>query len=132
MEKREIIITLAIIQNDKKEYLLVQQQARDLGRLTHAWYPPGGHLERNESIEGCLKRELKEELDVEIKPIREIAILPMDIKGEIAHFWECKLVKGEPKSDSTIKKFGFFSGEDVKTLFLWPATRKFFEKYIWK
>lgn len=35
-----------------------------------SWSPPGGHLELNEAIEDCGKRETKEETDLEIKGIK--------------------------------------------------------------
>jgi len=55
----------ALILNDKKQVLLVK---------SHKWRNrftlPGGHIEIGETIEESLKREVKEEIGLKIKPIR--------------------------------------------------------------
>lgn len=55
----------ALILNDKKQILLAK---------SHKWKDcftiPGGHVELGEKIEEALKREIKEEVGLDIKPIR--------------------------------------------------------------
>jgi 8-oxo-dGTP diphosphatase len=126
-----IPITTALIKNKDNKYLLVQQQSRDYGEMTYLWYPPSGHLEKGETYKECLIREMKEELNIDIKPIKEMCVTKGDIKDYIVHWWECKLIGGTIQKDSTIKDFGYFTKEEIKKLNLFPQTRIFFNKYIW-
>lgn len=127
------VVAIALIKDKKGRYLLIQQKSKDFGNLTNAWYPPAGHKEKNESVQSCLVRELKEELNLTIKPIKRICLWPQDIEGETGDWWECQIVNGkiEPNKNE-IKSSNYFYPEEMKSLKLWPATRKFFEKYVLK
>lgn len=54
----------AIIMNDKRELLLCKRAQKP---YVGGWDFPGGHMHVGETIEQCLKRELKEELGVNAK-----------------------------------------------------------------
>lgn len=57
-------VTAAIIRKDKK--ILICQRDKD-DECAMQWEFPGGKLEDNETLEECIVREIKEELDVYIK-----------------------------------------------------------------
>ena len=57
-----MIVTAAIIVEHEK--ILIAKRKGD------KWEFPGGCVEVGESLEGCLKRELKEELDMDVKFIK--------------------------------------------------------------
>ena len=63
----------AIIENDKGEILLVK---RKFDPQKGYWDWPGGFLEINENLEESIKREIKEELGVEIELDRFIGVYP--------------------------------------------------------
>ena len=60
---------------------------------------PGGKLEAGEKYEDCLNRELREELNIDIKINKKIGI----IKHKYSHFsinmagYNCNLIAGNPK-----------------------------------
>ncbi|HVN97082.1 MAG TPA: (deoxy)nucleoside triphosphate pyrophosphohydrolase [Syntrophorhabdaceae bacterium] len=55
-------VTAAVIEKDGK-ILIARRKTPFMG---YAWEFPGGKLEDNETLEECLKREIREELDIEI------------------------------------------------------------------
>lgn len=59
-----IEVTASIISRDNK-VLIAQRPAND--KLAGKWEFPGGKIEPGETPEECLKREIREEFDVEIE-----------------------------------------------------------------
>lgn len=57
-------VTAGIIEKDGKILIAKRKSGKCIGAK---WEFPGGKLEENETLEDCLKRELKEELDIEIE-----------------------------------------------------------------
>lgn len=69
------IVGTAVIFNERKEVLIGQRpEGKDLALL---WEFPGGKLEEGETVEECIRREIKEELDVEI----EVGRFLQDVEG---------------------------------------------------
>ena len=58
-----VSVTAAIIEKDGK--VLIARRKRPF--VGYSWEFPGGKLEDNETLEECLKREIREELAIEIK-----------------------------------------------------------------
>lgn len=65
-----INVTCAIILKDSK--ILVAQRSEKM-KLPLKWEFPGGKLELNENEVDCIKREIKEELNIEIKVIKKLS-----------------------------------------------------------
>ena len=62
---KKIIVVVAIIQNDEK-ILCVQRPAHKFEYISHKWEFPGGKVEEGETLEAALKREILEELSLQI------------------------------------------------------------------
>ena len=60
----KIVHKVAAICVQRNKLLLVQKAKKGV------WTTPGGKMEEGESEEGCLSREVKEELDCDVKVIR--------------------------------------------------------------
>jgi len=126
-------VVVALIQNEKGEFLLIKPtDYKNFGEFQDAWYPPTGHLKENESQTQGLIRELKEELNLNVKPINLLAQWEQDTPGEKAYWWKCKIISGNIKKNYEILDYKYFSKEEIKNIKIWPATKKFFKKFIWE
>lgn len=80
----------------KGRLLITQRRATDhLGGL---WEFPGGKRECDESDEACLRRELREELGIEVEVKELLESIRHDYPEKSVHlkFFRCVLLKGEP------------------------------------
>lgn len=94
---KPIEVVAAIIQKNDKFLITKRLKKSHLG---HCWEFPGGKMEPNETVEECIIRECKEEINVEVKPIRKIKELTHSYP-EITvhlHFMLCELISGVPKA----------------------------------
>ncbi|ANS73223.1 NUDIX hydrolase [Paenibacillus yonginensis] len=67
-----IEVAAAIIENEQGEILIARRKKdKSQGGL---WEFPGGKLEPDESVEACLKRELREEMNIEIQPYESFGV----------------------------------------------------------
>ena len=89
-------VTAAVLHRDGK-ILLAKRRAK--GLLGGMWEFPGGKVEKGESLEACLAREIREELGAEIHVGEAFGIY----RHAYTHFritlhaFLCKLTDGEPK-----------------------------------
>lgn len=66
---KHLCVTAAVIERDG-HYLLCRRHPN--GELPGKWEFPGGKIEPGESEEECLKRELREELSIDVVPRRRL------------------------------------------------------------
>ena len=90
-------VSAGIIWRDGR--ILIAQRKPE-GLLGGLWEFPGGKQEPGETLEGCLKREVREELDLEIEVERPF----MRVKHAYSHFritlhtFHCRYVRGDPRA----------------------------------
>ena len=76
------------------------------------WDTPGGFAPPGESLEECVRRELREEAGVEIEVGRLILTVP-DVYGDdgeetVNAFYECRIVSGDPQPDDDVAELRWF------------------------
>jgi 8-oxo-dGTP diphosphatase len=132
-------VTCALIIEDNR--LLITQNNIDSDHPLQ-WEFPGGKVQKNESFEDCIKREIKEELDIEIKILKTLEPVVFDYgikKIELIPFL-CSIKKGDvclkvhrDLEWITFEKLDFidFSGADL-ALFQVPENQKILKEYIGK
>jgi ADP-ribose pyrophosphatase YjhB (NUDIX family) len=81
------------------------------------WDTPGGFVEPGESLEDCVRREVREEAGVEIAVGRQVASVP-DTYGTagdftINTFYECRLLSGEPRPDDDVAELRWFPRDEL-------------------
>ncbi|MBQ2594284.1 MAG: NUDIX domain-containing protein, partial [Candidatus Riflebacteria bacterium] len=73
------------------------------GYLDNLWEFPGGKLEKDETPQAAIKRELKEELDIDIIPEKTLLVLEHSYPDKTIrlHFVNCKFA--EPIEENATK-----------------------------
>ena len=91
-----VVVTAGIIFQQGKFLLTRRKLDAHQGGL---WEFPGGKQKVEETLEQCLRRELKEELDVEIAHVKLFHVLRhcYSEKEVELHFFTCSISQGVPK-----------------------------------
>ncbi len=94
---KTVAVTAAIIKKGDK-YLIAQRKKGSHQGMK--WEFPGGKIEKGENPEACLKREIKEELnvDIEVEGIYQIVSHNYENRQVILLCYTCRIVDGELKN----------------------------------
>ena len=94
--QREIEVAAALVFRDGKLLITQRHAHAHLGGL---WEFPGGKREPNETFEECLRRELREELGIEVRvgPLFESVTHPYDDRTIHLRFFICRWEQHEPQ-----------------------------------
>jgi A/G-specific adenine glycosylase len=89
-------VTAAVVQRAGR-LLIAQRRPEDM--LGGLWEFPGGKCRPGESLPDCLRRELREELDIEVAVGEPVATIPHAYSHFriTLHAFRCTLVSGEPR-----------------------------------
>jgi mutator protein MutT len=92
-----IIVAAAIIHRD--QHILLTKRPANV-HLPNLWEFPGGKVEPGESLEAALRRELREELDIEANVHDEYFTVThhYPTKSVELHFFTCTIASGEPRA----------------------------------
>lgn len=96
-DTRHILVAVGLILREGR-YLIVQRKVGvHLGGL---WEFPGGKCERGESLEDCLRRELREELGIEITTPVPYHVIRHEYPEKTVelHFFRCSIRDGQARA----------------------------------
>lgn len=124
----------ALIINRKNEILLIRQ-----AKWNDQYCIPGGHVEFNESIEDAIKREVKEEVNLDVDVVE---LLGVQDNINSAHFHKkgvhfifldylCRAITEEVKIDQReVQKFVWVVPEKALELPIHEGSRTTIEKFL--
>ena len=95
MPKPHFHVTAGLVWKDGK--ILITR--RPVGsHLAGYWEFPGGKQESGESLEACLEREIREELGMEVKAVKNLLQIDheYETKSITLHLFQCSWLKGSP------------------------------------
>lgn len=95
---KTIRVVAAVICDSIKEKRKIFATARGYGEFKGQWEFPGGKIEKNETPEQALKREIEEELNIEIEVHDHIETIEYDYPNfhlSMECFW-CEIAAGKP------------------------------------
>lgn len=119
----------AVIFNKEGKFLLLKRGPKAQNEVG-CWGFPGGAMEFGETIEETIKREVKEELDVAIKPLKMLTPVNHAIPKEKQHWvavpYICQLKFGKPKILEPQKnaELDWFTLKDAQKLKLTIVAKK--------
>ncbi len=78
--------------------LITKRFDKDL--LGGLWEFPGGHCDKDESLEACVRREVKEELGIQVNVEKEFAVIDHAYShfSITLHAFHCRWVSGRPRA----------------------------------
>ena len=123
-----IPVVTALIRKNGKILLGLRPQGES---LAGAWEFPGGKIDQGETPEGALKRELKEELDIdaEIADLRLVHTHSYGDRGVLLLFYDVNFWKGEPKTVYH-EDLRWALPEELETLPIPEANRNILKKLV--
>jgi len=127
MSEEKIVVVAGVILKEGKFFLVRRPLHKKDGGL---WEFPGGKVEAGEDLLDSLKRELKEELDLEVLEGEVLAKIEKEKEGKIYEFVFIKVKKylNEIKLREA-EEAGFFTKDEALKLELCQPDREFLETF---
>jgi len=126
-------IQKAVIKKDDK-YLIGFRSTNSKYFPLH-WDFPGGKLESNEDPFDGIVREVKEETDLDIKPLKAIGVYEFDLdnKGENTHcftIYSTETISGEVKLSDEHLEQRWATKDEILKLKIEPYFEPFFNEHL--
>lgn len=109
---KKIELAGAILLDKDNKILLIHRNTEELKQ----WELPGGKLEKNEVPEQTAIRELEEELNVKVQPIKYLGFKEFEDNGILLkyHWYQCKIESGTPElMEDKFDEIKYFSNDEL-------------------
>ena len=130
---KTLLIASSVIEKDKKVLLL---QRNSNGSYPDHWQLPEGKMEESETPDLALKREVKEEIGVEVKSLKFKKVLysNFEVKGlkylGIRAVYRAKLSSDKIKLSHEHKNYRWYSKEEALSLTLLPGIKEILRELV--
>ena len=127
IKAKEIDVVAAVLK-DNKNFLIAKRSCNQ--SFPSKWEFPGGKVEKGESFQNALIREIKEELNVKINVLEKIASEKVEVKDVIIsiHYYYAEIISGTVElmehddfkwiRKTRFKNFDFIKGDERILKFL--------------
>lgn len=123
-------VAVAVVILNKRKFLMVKRKP-DVEFYPTFWAPMHGHIQEGERVEECVRRIAKEQLDLDVEPVKEIKTLLADYGASELKFWLAKINSGQPSIKSKkLAKFKWMGWSAAVQRNLLPATKSIFRKEL--
>lgn len=101
-----------IIEKDGK--ILLVQEAK--GKITGKWSVPGGKVNEGESFEEAMKREVKEETNLDVLDMEKISIIQEEPNHTVKHILKVKTEGDVKPQEDEILDARWFSLDEIQKM----------------
>ncbi len=112
------VVLLGIIFDLKNKKILIGKRKPDKYIQNLTWAFPGGRPEYGESLEQAIKREIKEETNLEIENLGSVfARIPEEKEELLLIYYLCEKIKGKEKAGDDFTELKWVSPEELENYF---------------
>jgi ADP-ribose pyrophosphatase YjhB (NUDIX family) len=108
-QRRFTVTAGAFVFDDQDRILLLEHEFRPDSR----WGIPGGFLNKGEQPEAALRRELKEEVALDVKDVEFLFARTLRRPRQVEIHFSCKTSGNPTPSSFEIRKAGWFAPDDL-------------------
>ena len=108
-QRRFTVTAGAFVFDDEGRILLLEHEFRPDSR----WGIPGGFLSKSEQPDAALRRELREEVQLEITDVEFLFVRTLPRPRQVEIYFACKAASTPVPSSFEIRKAGWFAIDDL-------------------
>lgn len=109
----ETIIGCSLIIYDDNKKVLIAQRSKIKHKFPMLWETVGGTLENQETLEECIRREVKEELNCEISELKLFKVYAINSDNRYVLIVYAGKIMGEVQTNIEIEKVEWITKSDI-------------------